>query len=63
MADRHFLIEKQVEGGATVSRISLLSREGSIRELARMLGGTEITEKVLENAEEMKNLADNKKRK
>ena len=50
MADRHFLIEKQVEGGATVSRISLLSREGSIRELARMLGGTEITEKVLENA-------------
>ena len=63
MADRHFLIEKQVEGGATVSRISLLSREGSIRELARMLGGTEITEKFLENAEEMKNLADNKKRK
>lgn len=63
MADRHFLIEKQVEGGATVSRISLLSREGSIRELARMLGGTEITEKVLENAEEMKNLADNKNRK
>ena len=63
MADRHFLSEKQVEGGATVSRISLLSREGSIRELARMLGGTEITEKVLENAEEMKNLADNKKRK
>lgn len=63
MADRHFLIEKQVEGGATVSHISLLSREGSIRELARMLGGTEITEKVLENAEEMKNLADNKKRK
>lgn len=63
MADRHFLIEKQVEGGATVSRISRLSREGSIRELARMLGGTEITEKVLENAEEMKNLADNKKRK
>lgn len=63
MADRHFLIEKQVEGGATVSRISLLSREGSSRELARMLGGTEITEKVLENAEEMKNLADNKKRK
>ena len=63
MADWHFLIEKQVEGGATVSRISLLSREGSIRELARMLGGTEITEKVLENAEEMKNLADNKKRK
>ena len=36
MADRHFLIEKQVEGGATVSRISLLSREGSIRELAQI---------------------------
>lgn len=57
MADTHFLIEKQVEGGATHSRIVKMKEEESVEELARMLGGVTITETVLENAREMKNLA------
>lgn len=57
MADTHFLIEKQVEGGVTHSRIVKMKEEESVEELARMLGGVTITETVLENAREMKNLA------
>lgn len=57
MSDTHFLIEKQVEKGKTKSEIQKLDNEESIRELARMLGGVSITETVLENAREMKELA------
>ena len=58
-ADRaHFLIEKSVEHASTVSRIHPLRDEESIEELARMLGGVEITDTVLENAREMKRLAE-----
>lgn len=58
MADAHFLIEKSVEHASTVSRIHPLREEESIQELARMLGGVEITDTVLENAREMKRLAE-----
>lgn len=57
MADTHFLIKKQVEDGVTHSRIVKMKEEESVEELARMLGGVTITETVLENAREMKNLA------
>lgn len=58
MADAHFLIEKSVEHASTVSRIHPLREEESIGELARMLGGVEITDTVLQNAREMKRLAE-----
>ena len=61
MADAHYLIEKSVENKTTVSKIKCLSGEESIDELARMLGGVEITEKVRESAREMKELAYQKK--
>ena len=57
MADHHFLIEKNVENGATVSHIRELDDEESVEELARILGGARITPAVLENAREMKKLA------
>lgn len=57
MADTHFLIEKTVESGRTTSKIHKLPQEESVAELARMLGGVSITETVLENAKEMKELA------
>ena len=58
MADAHFLIEKCVEDGRTKTSIRELQREESYTELARMLGGAEITTAVVENAKEMKQLAD-----
>ena len=61
MADTHFEIRKAVEKGNTVTRIHCLSHEEQIGELARLLGGAEITEKVRESAEEMKRLAAVKK--
>lgn len=61
MADAHFLIEKSVENKSTVSRIYKLSEEQSISELARMLGGVEITDTVMQSAKEMKKLAAQKK--
>ena len=61
MADSHFLIEKSVENQATVSKIHKLTDEESVEELARMLSGVEITDTVLENAREMKQMAYMKK--
>ena len=60
-ADGHFLIEKNVENMETVTRIRKLSYEESVEELARMLGGAKITEAVLQNAAEMKHLAQQQK--
>ena len=61
MADSHYLIEKSVEGQETHSRIKRLSEEESVNELARMLGGVTITDTVIENAREMKQMAKEKK--
>lgn len=61
MADAHYLIEKNVEHNETHSTISQLSEKDSVLELARMLGGVEITDAVVKNAQEMKELARMKK--
>ena len=61
MADAHYLIEKTVENNETHSNILKLKNEESVHELARMLGGVEITESVIKNAQEMKELAYMKK--
>ena len=61
MADAHFAIEKKVADGKTRTNISLLNKEEEIDELARILGGAEITQKVRESAAEMKELAKNTK--
>lgn len=63
MADTHFEISKSVNNGRTITSIETLSEEGKIKELARMLGGVTITEKVLENAKDMKKQADEIKNK
>ena len=57
MADSHFEIEKHLQGIETITQIHVLKEHDSIRELARLLGGAEITPAVLENAKEMKELA------
>ncbi len=57
MADTHFEISKNVSDGRTVTMVKRLSESESEKELARMLGGVQITDTVLENAKEMKKLA------
>ena len=61
MADHHFEIAKSVENASTISRIRELNSEESVEELARILGGAEITRVVRDNAREMKLLAQKKK--
>ena len=61
MADHHFGISKSVENGSTQTQIGELSEEESIEEIARILGGAELTETVRENAREMRKLALQKK--
>lgn len=55
-ADRHFLIEKMVKSGKTVTEIHKLEDNEIILELARIIGGAQITEAVLESAREMKKM-------
>jgi DNA repair protein RecN (Recombination protein N) len=61
MADNHYVIEKNTENQRTITHISQLDERASIDEIARLLGGVEITAAVLENAREMKKLAQSKK--
>ncbi|WP_026497212.1 DNA repair protein RecN [Butyrivibrio sp. WCD3002] len=65
MADSHFEIKKELadENGQerTVTRITELSDEERVSELARMLGGAEITDTALENARDMIKQAGNVK--
>lgn len=57
MADCHYEIAKSADGGKTRTRIHALDEEAMTAELARLLGGVQITDAVLQNAREMKRLA------
>ena len=57
MADIHFEIEKHQKDNETITEIHPLEGDDSVRELARLLGGVEITQAVFDNAKEMKELA------
>ncbi|SFS59942.1 DNA repair protein RecN [Paenibacillus sp. 453mf] len=61
MADHQYLIEKNVHDERTMTQVESLSEQGRVTELARMLGGVEITEKTLHHAQEMLKLAEAKK--
>ncbi|MBE5826476.1 MAG: DNA repair protein RecN [Butyrivibrio sp.] len=62
MADTHFMIEKGLADGRTVTSIYALDEDASVKELSRLLGGETITDAVIENAREMRKMAENTKR-
>lgn len=53
MGDVHMLIAKYEENGRTYTTVTPLDKEGRKRELARIIGGSVITETTLKSAEEM----------
>lgn len=57
MADCHFEIKKSTDGSSTKTRITRLKEDDVVTELARLLGGAQITDAVIQNAREMKELA------
>jgi DNA repair protein RecN (Recombination protein N) len=57
MADSQYAIRKVVEKNRTFTRVNRLDEEGRREELARMLGGVEVTETTLSHAQEMLSMA------
>ena len=53
LSDDHYLIEKRVEQGRTFTVVKPLDRDARIRELARIIGGVNITEAALSHAADM----------
>lgn len=53
LADHHFLISKHVEGERTYTQVQGLDFEGRKREVARIIGGDQVTDLQLEMAGEM----------
>ncbi len=51
--DHHFQVAKAARGGGTVSTVTPLDRANRIEEVARMLGGIEITATTRKHAKEM----------
>lgn len=62
MADQHFRIAKQAVDNATVTGITQLETDEVVEELARLLGGEEITDAVRDNAKELLQKAADKKK-
>ncbi len=52
-ADSHYLIKKAASDGKTYTSVTLLDIEGRKKEIARIIGGGEITDIQLKNAEEL----------
>jgi len=53
MADSHFLIEKESNGTETTTKVTPLTEEGSVGEVARLMGGSDVTETTLAAAREL----------
>lgn len=53
MGDTHMLIAKSERNGRTYTTVTPLDRDGRIREVARIIGGANITENTYKSAEEM----------
>ena len=53
MADTHFSVQKGESGGRTFTSVVLLDREQRKAELARITGGSKVTEALLESAGEL----------
>ncbi|MBQ5765075.1 MAG: DNA repair protein RecN [Clostridia bacterium] len=52
-ADRHLFISKSVNNGKTFTEVTELDHDGKVREIARIMSGTEYTENLLKTAEEL----------
>lgn len=63
MSDNHFLISKHVDGEKTYTKVKTMSSDEKDLEVAKMIGGVEVTSATLVNAKEMVELANIKKNK
>ncbi|MBB6716196.1 DNA repair protein RecN [Clostridium gasigenes] len=61
LSDCHYFVSKKVKDSKTFTQIRTLSKYDKIKEIAKMIGGDEISEVTLENASEMVEFAELKK--
>lgn len=57
LADRHYLIDKSIDSGVTVTRLALLSGEAVVEELCRMMGGRSDDTEAMAHARELRDRA------
>lgn len=62
MADTHFTVEKGISGGRTFTKVQELSRLQRREELARLTGGEQISQTMVDGAEELLTAADTYKK-
>ena len=62
MADTHFSVEKGERNGRTYTRVALLDREKRKAELARITGGSRVTDALMQSAGELLDEAESYKR-
>ena len=53
LGEHHLQVSKQSDSATTISQINYLDKQQRVKELARMMGGIEITEQTLSHAKEM----------
>lgn len=53
LGDHHLQVSKKSDAATTLSQINYLDKQERVQELARMMGGIEITQQTLSHAEEM----------
>ena len=62
LSDNHYFVSKKIKDEKTYTSIRILSKYDKVKEIAKMIGGDEISDVALENASEMVSLSENKKK-
>ena len=62
LSDNHYFVSKKVENGKTFTQIRMLNEEDKVCEIAKMIGGYNLSDVAIDNSREMVKLADIKKK-
>ena len=62
LSDNHYSVSKKVENGKTFTQIRMLNEEDKVCEIAKMIGGDNLSDVAIDNSREMVKLADIKKK-
>ena len=61
MSDVHYCVSKETKNGKTYTNVDMLSQTEKELEIAKMIGGAEVTNITIENSRELISMADSKK--
>ena len=62
LSDNHYFVSKKVENGKTFTQIRMLNEQDKVCEIAKMIGGDNLSDVAIDNSREMVKLADIKKK-